>query len=314
MTLKLFVEAIFKFLLGLFLVGSLIFIPAGTLSFYNGWLFIGVLFIPMFFTGIIMIFKNPELLRKRLDVKEKEHEQSLVVKLSGLMFIAGFIVAGLGYKHNWYILPKSVSVSATFVFLLAYILYAEVLRENTYLSRTIKVEENQKVIDKGLYGIVRHPMYSVTLLLFLSIPIVLGSVYSFIIFLSYPFIIAKRIKNPVIIDYKDIPNFLVSTVESHEGRLIYGKLGGKKVICMSGRFHHYEGYPFEMLTLPIRLFKLLGVKKTIVTNAAGAVNTEYNVGDIMIIKDHLKLTGASPLQGDNIEEFGPRFFDTTDII
>ncbi len=195
MTLKLFVEAIFKLLLGLFLVGLLIFIPAGTLSFYNGWLFIGVLFIPMFFAGIVMIFKNPELLRKRLDAKEKEREQSLVVKLSGLMFIAGFIVAGLGYKHNWYILPKSVSIGASFVFLLAYILYAEVLRENTYLSRTIKVEENQKVIDKGLYGIVRHPMYSVTLLLFLSIPIILGSLYSFIIFISYPFIIAKRIKN-----------------------------------------------------------------------------------------------------------------------
>ena len=125
--------------------------------------------------------------------------------------------------------------------------------------------------------------------------------------------IAGRIENPVVIDYKDIPNFLVSTVQSHEGRLIFGSLGGKKVICMSGRFHHYEGYPFEMLTLPIRLFKLLGVKKTIVTNAAGAVNTEYNVGDIMIIKDHLKLTGASPLQGDNIDEFGPRFFDTTDM-
>lgn len=124
---------------------------------------------------------------------------------------------------------------------------------------------------------------------------------------------AKRIKNPVVILYKDIPNFLVSTVESHEGRLIFGEVQGKKVICMSGRFHHYEGYPFEMLTLPIRLFKLLGVKKTIVTNAAGAVNTEYNVGDIMIISDHLKLTGASPLQGKNIDEFGPRFFDTTDM-
>ncbi len=125
--------------------------------------------------------------------------------------------------------------------------------------------------------------------------------------------IAKRIENPVVIEYKDIPNFLVSTVQSHEGRLVFGTLSGKKVICMSGRFHHYEGYPFEMLTLPIRLFKLLGVQKVIVTNAAGAVNTDYNVGDIMIIKDHLKLTGASPLQGDNIEEFGPRFFDTTDM-
>ena len=124
---------------------------------------------------------------------------------------------------------------------------------------------------------------------------------------------ASEIKNPVVIPYKDIPDFLESTVESHEGRLVFGEAGGKKVICMSGRFHHYEGYPFEMLTLPIRLFKLLGVKKTIVTNAAGAVNTEYNVGDIMIIKDHLKLTGASPLQGKNIDEFGPRFFDTTDM-
>lgn len=124
---------------------------------------------------------------------------------------------------------------------------------------------------------------------------------------------ASRIENKTVIEYKDIPNFLVSTVESHEGRLIFGNIGGKKVICMSGRFHHYEGYPFEMLTLPIRLFKLIGVKKTIITNAAGAVNTSYNVGDIMIIKDHLKLTGASPLQGDNIDEFGPRFFDTTDM-
>ena len=124
---------------------------------------------------------------------------------------------------------------------------------------------------------------------------------------------ASRIVDPVVISYKDIPGFLESTVESHEGRLIFGKVADKKVICMSGRFHHYEGYPFEMLTLPIRLFKLLGVGKTIITNAAGAVNTEYNVGDIMIIKDHLKLTGASPLQGRNIDEFGPRFFDTTDM-
>ncbi len=124
---------------------------------------------------------------------------------------------------------------------------------------------------------------------------------------------SSRIKNPVVIPYKDIPDFLESTVESHEGRLVFGEAGGKKVICMSGRFHHYEGYSFPILTLPIRLFKLLGVKKTIVTNAAGAVNTEYNVGDIMIIKDHLKLTGSSPLEGKNLDEFGPRFFDTTDM-
>lgn len=195
MTKKLFIEAITKFLLGVILVGLLIFLPAGTLSFFNGWLFMLILFVPMFFAGIVMTFKNPELLRKRLDLKEKESEQSLVIKLSGLMFLAGFIIAGLGYRFNWYTLTKSVSVCASVVFLLAYILYAEVFRENTYLSRTIQVEENQKVIDTGLYGIVRHPMYSVTLLLFLSIPLILGSIYSFILFLAYPFIIAKRINN-----------------------------------------------------------------------------------------------------------------------
>ncbi len=195
MTLKLFISAITKFLLGIGLVGLLIFLPAGSLSFFGGWLFMGILFIPMFFAGIVMMFKNPDLLKSRLNAKEKRREQSLVVKLSGLMFVAGFVVAGLGFRFNLYTLPKSVSLGAAAVFLVAYILYAEVLRENTYLSRTIEVQENQKVIDTGLYGIVRHPMYSVTLLLFLSMPLVLGSVYSFIIFLVYPFIIAKRIKD-----------------------------------------------------------------------------------------------------------------------
>ncbi len=195
MTIRLFMGAITKFLLGFIFVGLLIFLPAGTFFFFNGWLFMGILFIPMFFAGIVMMFKNPELLKKRLDAKEKQKEQSLVVKLSGLMFLAGFIVAGLGFRFNWYVLPKSAVIGASVVFLVAYILYAEVLRENTYLSRTIEVQENQKVIDTGLYSIVRHPMYSVTLLLFLSMPIVLGSIYSFLIFLSYPFIIAKRIKN-----------------------------------------------------------------------------------------------------------------------
>jgi protein-S-isoprenylcysteine O-methyltransferase Ste14 len=141
-----------------------------------------------------MMFKNPDLLRSRLNAKEKKEEQSMVVKLSGLMFLAGFIVAGLGVRFKWYVLPKEIVIGAAVVFIVAYILYAEVLRENTYLSRTIEVQENQKVIDAGLYGIVRHPMYSVTLLLFLSMPIVLGSVYSFLIFMAYPFIIAKRIK------------------------------------------------------------------------------------------------------------------------
>jgi len=194
MTMKLFVQAISKYLLGVVLVGVVIFLPAGTLLFFNGWLFMGILFVPMFFAGIVMMLKSPNLLKSRLNAKEKQTEQSVVVKLSGLMFLSGFIVAGLGVRFDWYILPKGIVIGAAVVFVVAYILYAEVLRENTYLSRTIEVQENQKVIDTGLYGIVRHPMYSVTLLLFLSMPLVLGSVYSFVIFMAYPFIIAKRIK------------------------------------------------------------------------------------------------------------------------
>jgi protein-S-isoprenylcysteine O-methyltransferase Ste14 len=195
MTIKLFVGAITKFLLGFIFVWLLIFLPAGTCFYFNGWLFIGILFVPMFVAGIVMMLKNPYLLRSRLHAKENSREQSLVVKLSGLMFLAGFIVAGFGIRFDWYILPKPVVMIATVIFLVSYILYAEVLRENAYLSRTIEVQENQKVIDTGLYSIVRHPMYSVTLFLFLSMPIVLGSIYSFLIFLVYPFIIAKRIKH-----------------------------------------------------------------------------------------------------------------------
>ena len=194
MTIKLFIQAITKYLLGIVLVGVLIFLPAGTLSFFNGWLLMGILFVPMFIAGLVMMCKNPNLLKSRLNAKEEQKDQDLVVKLSGLMFLAGFIVAGLGARFDWYTLPKSVSIGGAVVFLIAYVLYAEVLRENTYLSRTIQVQENQKVIDSGLYGIVRHPMYSVTLLLFLAMPVVLGSVYSLIIFLVYPFIIAERIK------------------------------------------------------------------------------------------------------------------------
>ena len=195
MSLKLFFGAIAKFLLGIVLVGVLVFLPAGTLNYLYGWIFMAILFVPMFIAGIVMMIKNPDLLKSRLQAKEKQKEQSLVVKLSGLMFLAGFIVAGLGVRFNWFLLPKSVVIVASVVFLVAYLLYAEVLRENTYLSRTIEVQENQKVIDTGLYGVVRHPMYSVTLLLFLSMPLVLGSVFSFIIFLAYPFIIANRIKH-----------------------------------------------------------------------------------------------------------------------
>ena len=194
MSVKLFFSAIIKFLLGVVLVGALIFLPAGTLNYFNGWLFMGILFIPMFFAGIVMMIKDPNLLSSRLDAKEKLKDQDVVIKLSGLMFLIGFILAGLGVRFNWYILPIGVSIGGAVAFIIAYILYAEVLRENAYLSRTIKVQENQKVVDTGLYGIVRHPMYSATLLLFIAMPIVLGSLYSFIVFLAYPFIIAKRIK------------------------------------------------------------------------------------------------------------------------
>lgn len=195
MSKKLFVQAIVKFLLGVILVGVLVFLPAGTFNFINGWIFMGILFVPMFIAGIVMMIKNPYLLEKRLGAKEKQAEQSLVVKLSGLMFLAGFVVAGLDFRFGWCPLPKAVSIAGAAVFLIAYALYAEVLRENTYLSRTIEVQENQKVIDTGLYGIVRHPMYSATLLLFLSMPLVLGSVISFVIFLAYPLIIIKRLKS-----------------------------------------------------------------------------------------------------------------------
>ncbi len=195
MTKKLFIEAIIKFSLGVVLVVVLIFLPAGTLCFFNGWLLMGLLFVPMFLAGIVMMFKNPSLLKKRLDAKENDREQDKVVKLSGLMFLVGFVVAGLDFRFGWLILPKSVVIIASILFLLAYLLYAEVLRENTYLSRTIEIQENQKVVSTGLYGIVRHPMYSATLLLFLSMPLVLGSLYAFIIFLAYPVLIIKRIKN-----------------------------------------------------------------------------------------------------------------------
>ena len=195
MNKRLFISAISKFLLGVVLVGALIFLPAGTFNYLGGWLLMGILFIPMFAAGIVMMIKNPALLKSRLNAKEKDRAQDLVVKLSGLMFIGGFIVAGLGVRFGWYSLPPAVTIIGTCLFIVAYILYAEVMRENTYLSRTIEVQENQRVVDTGLYGIVRHPMYAVTLLLFLSMPLVLGSLYSLLIFLVYPFIIAKRIKN-----------------------------------------------------------------------------------------------------------------------
>ena len=207
MSISLFIQAIAKFLLGVVLVGVAIFLPAGTFAFFNGWLFMGILFVPMFLAGIVMMFKNPDLLKKRLDIKEKEKEQQLVVKLSGLVFLAGFIVAGLGVRFDWYVLPTLVVIVAAVFFLFAYVLYAEVLRENAYLSRVIEVQENQKVIDSGLYGVVRHPMYAATLILFLTMPLVLGSIYAFIIFLAYPFIIVKRIKNEESVLEKDLKGY-----------------------------------------------------------------------------------------------------------
>ncbi len=192
---NLFLQAVGKFLLGVVFVGVLIFLPAGTLRFSGGWLLMGILFLPMFAAGIVMLYRNPGLLQKRLQAKEQERTQSTVVKLSGLMFIGGFVLAGLDFRFGWLPLPGWVNWMGAVIFLLSYALYAEVLRENTYLSRTIEVQENQKVIDTGLYGIVRHPMYSSTVVLFLSIPLVLGSLISLLVFLFYPFLIAARIKN-----------------------------------------------------------------------------------------------------------------------
>ena len=192
---KLFLEAISKFLLGVVLLGVLLFWPAGTIFWPGGIRFMLLLFVPMFIAGLIMLKKSPELLRSRLDAREKEKEQSLVVKISGLMFLVGFILAGLSYRNGWLLMPEWLSIVGCVLFLLAYALYAEVLRENVWLSRTIEVQENQKVVDTGLYGIVRHPMYSTTLLLFFSMPLILGSALCLLVFMAYPFIIVKRLKN-----------------------------------------------------------------------------------------------------------------------
>ena len=195
MSIKLFFEAILKFILGVILIGTLIFIPANSFNYWNGWLFMALLFIPMFIAGVIMMAKAPNLLKSRLNAKEKEKDQKEVVLLSGIMFLFGFIVAGLSYRFNLIQLSNIVVIFASIIFIISYIIYAEVLRENAFLSRTIEVQNNQKVIDTGLYSIVRHPMYFATTFLFLSIPLILGSLLSFIIFLAYPFIIVKRIKN-----------------------------------------------------------------------------------------------------------------------
>ena len=188
-------EALVKFACGLILVGLLIFLPAGTLAYGNGWLLVGLLFVPMLIVGFVMLRKAPRFLKKRLDAKEKQSAQKGVLALSGLMFIAGFVTAGLDYRFGWSEMPLWVTVAASVLFVVAYILYAEVMRENAYLSRTIRVEEGQTVVDTGLYGIVRHPMYAVTILLFTAMPLVLGSWYALIAFAFYPAIIIIRLKD-----------------------------------------------------------------------------------------------------------------------
>lgn len=194
MTKKLLARALVKCILGITLTALVIFLPAGTLSFVSGWVLMGILFVPMLAAGFVMAVKNPSLLEKRLKMDEKQKQQKTLVAISGLMFIAGFVVAGLDFRFGWSDMPLSVEISAAVVFLLAYLFYAEVLRENTYLSRTVEIQQNQKVIDTGLYSVVRHPMYASSVLLFLSMPLILGSLYSFVVFLVYPFVIARRIK------------------------------------------------------------------------------------------------------------------------
>lgn len=207
MTAKLFIQALTKFLVGLLLVGLLLFVPAGTLAYWPAWLFIGILFIPMLIVGIWTIFSSPELLLKRLSAKEEQNEQKWVVALSGLLFIAVFVVAGLNFRFGWLLMPNWTTYVAAGIFLLGYILYAEVMHENVWLLRTVEVQENQQVIDTGLYGIVRHPMYSATLILFLSMPLVLNSIWSFVLMLLYIPIIVKRIRNEEVVLERDLAGY-----------------------------------------------------------------------------------------------------------
>lgn len=204
---KLLIQAIGKFSVGALGVGLLVFLPAGTLDWWNGWLLMGLLFVPMFAAGLIMLAKNPDLLRKRLQNKEEQSEQKLVILLSGLMFLGGFVAAGLDRRFGWSSFPDWLVGLASVLFLVAYLIYAEVLRENTYLSRTVEVQQGQTVIDTGLYGLVRHPMYSATILLFLSMPLILGSWPSFVIFLVYPAIIIKRLKNEEQVLAEGLPGY-----------------------------------------------------------------------------------------------------------
>jgi protein-S-isoprenylcysteine O-methyltransferase Ste14 len=206
--MKLLINALIKFTCGLLLVGLLIFLPAGTLQYTYGWLLIGLLFVPMLIAGFVMFFKTPDFLAKRLDVKEKQATQKGVVAFSGLMFVVGFVVAGLDFRFGWSQMPLPVTITASVLFLASYALYAEVMRENAYLSRTIKVEEGQKVVDTGLYGIVRHPMYMATILLFLMMPLVLGSWYALIVFAFYPAIIIVRLKDEEDLLTRELPGYV----------------------------------------------------------------------------------------------------------
>ena len=204
---QLFRAALTKFVAGVVVLGMLLFLPAGTLAWWRGWLLMGVLFVPMFAAGFVMMAKAPDLLRKRLDANEDEPEQRVVIALSAFMFVSAFVVAGLGHRLGWPSFPSWVSWLGAVTFLASYVLYAEVMRENAYLSRTVEVQEGQHVVDTGLYGIARHPMYSTTLLLFLSMPVVLGSPFSLAILLAYPLIIAKRIRNEEAVLARDLPGY-----------------------------------------------------------------------------------------------------------
>lgn len=207
MTGSLFFEAITKILLGFLVMALLIFLPAGTVSYWNGWLLLGLLFVPMLIAGVVLMVKNPKLLARRLQGKESGKEQSFVVKLSGLMFVLGFVVAGLDFRFGWTPLGKPVVMIASLVFLFSYLLYAKVISQNEYLSRTIGVEEGQRVVDTGLYGMIRHPMYLATVFLFWTMPWILGSFYAFLPFLFYPFLIAKRIRHEESFLEKELPGY-----------------------------------------------------------------------------------------------------------
>ncbi len=207
MTAKLFFQALAKFVAGILVMGGLLFLSAGTFNYPQAWLLLGVLFVPMLIAGVVVMFRSPALLEKRLNAKEEESEQKSVVALSALMFLAAFVLAGLNFRFGWFVLPMWACIAAAAVFLAGYLMYAEVMRENVWLSRTVEVQENQKVIDTGLYGVVRHPMYTSTLLLFLAMPLVLGSVFSFIVMLAYIPIIAKRIRNEEKVLEEGLPGY-----------------------------------------------------------------------------------------------------------